>query len=223
MLLQQVHINRLEINSIEFEDDIVEIPLSLGGEHSFEIAVINYGAPTNVYFSINDNLEDYVTFLEDNPYVAHEEYVPVIARLPVDGKGFVEGEIYVTVGYGSKTAGFSVKIGSDKSTNIPVNVDVDDHITIEKMHSGNQLTETNRNRNKGYSSRTSYSVKYNLDISPRIILLVSGVLIVSLMAYALYTQSTGVEFEIGFYPAVILAILFTALIMYLFLKLPINK
>ena len=223
MLLQQVHINRLEINSIEFEDDIVEIPLSSGGEHSFEIAVINYGAPTNVYFSISDNLEDYVTFLEDNPYVAHEEYVPVIARLPVDGKGFVEGEIYVTVGYGSKTAGFSVKIGSDKSANIPVNVDVDDHITIEKVHSENQLTEINRNRNKGYSNSSSYSVKYNLDISPRIILLVSGVLIVFLMAYVLYTQSIGIEFEIGFYPAVILAILFTALIMYLFLKLPINK
>ncbi|MFP4654204.1 MAG: hypothetical protein ACLFMM_00735 [Methanohalobium sp.] len=223
MLLQQVHINRLEINSIEFEDDIVEIPLSPGGEHSFEIAVINYGAPTNVYFSISDNLEDYVTFLEDNPYVAHEEYVPVIAHLPVDGKGFVEGEIYVIVGYGSKTAGFSVNIGNEKSANIPVDVDVDDHITVENMHTGNKLAGTNRNRNKGYSNRRSCSVKYNLDISSRFILFVSGVLIVSLMAYVLYTQFTGIEFEIGFYPAVILSILFTALIMYLFLKLPINK
>lgn len=221
MLLQQVHINRLEINSIEFEDDIVEVPLSPGGEHSFEIAVINYGASTNVYFSISDNLEDHVTFLEDNPYVAHEEYVPVIARLPVDGKGYVEGEIHVTVGYGSRTAGFSVNIGSEKSANIPV--DVDDHITVENMHSGYQLAEINRNRNKGYSNRTSYSVKYNLDVSPKSILLVSGVLIVSLMVYVLYIQSTGIEFEMGFYPAVILAILFTALIMYLFLKLPINK
>ncbi len=217
MLLQQVHINRLEINSIEFEDDIVEIPLSPGGEHSFEIAVINYGSPTNVYFSISDNLKDHITFLEDNPYVRHEEYVPVISHLPIGGEGFVEGDIYVTVGYGSKTSGFSIKIGSEKSANISVEVDVDDHITVDNKF------EVNRNSNKGDSDSTSYSIKSSLDVSSKLALLIAGVLIASFMIYVLSTQSTGIEFEMGFYPAVILAILFTALIMYLFLKLPINK
>ena len=80
--MQQIHINRLGVNSIEFETPVLDVPLSPGGEHSFELVIINYGSPTHVNLSVDPDLEEYVTFLDDNPYVTHEEYVPVVVRIP---------------------------------------------------------------------------------------------------------------------------------------------
>ncbi|MCG7853615.1 MAG: hypothetical protein MIO92_13930, partial [Methanosarcinaceae archaeon] len=118
--MQQVHINRLGVNSIEFETDPVEVPLSPGGERSFEMVVINYGSPTHVHLSTSESLKDNFTFLENNPYVRHEEYIPVIVRIPAGGRLFTKGEVFITVGYGSKKESFTIKIGIPDPEEYPV-------------------------------------------------------------------------------------------------------
>ncbi|MEZ5335902.1 MAG: hypothetical protein R2741_12040 [Methanolobus sp.] len=123
--MQQVHINRLGVNSIEFEMDTVELPISPGEERSFEIVIINYGAPTHVNLSVGDSYSN-ITVLEDNPYVRHEEYIPLIARIPYDGRMYTKGQFYITVGYGSKRQGFNLNIGHPSPSEKGFGVDVDE-------------------------------------------------------------------------------------------------
>ncbi len=114
MKLQTIHINRSDINSIEFDTKELTIPLSPGDETSFEIKVINYGTPTHIYLSATENIRDKITFLSHNPYVRYEETVPIVARLPRDDKGLYTGEIVVTTGYGAKKSGFVIKLGLEE-------------------------------------------------------------------------------------------------------------
>ncbi|WP_321428979.1 hypothetical protein [uncultured Methanolobus sp.] len=126
--MQQVHINRLGVNSIEFDTDTVELPLSPGEERSFEVVLINYGAPTHVNLSVNDSLHENITILEDNPYVKHEEYIPLIARIPYDGRLYTKGQVYITVGYGSKRQGFNLNLGHPGPDESGFTVDVDESL-----------------------------------------------------------------------------------------------
>ncbi|MDD2777751.1 MAG: hypothetical protein PHI16_02485 [Methanocellales archaeon] len=112
--MQTIHINRSDINSIEFDIKEFTIPLSPGDETSFEIKVINYGAPTHIYLSATEDIRDKITFLSHNPYVRYEETIPIVARLPRDGKGLYAGEIVVTTGYGAKKSGFVIKLGLEE-------------------------------------------------------------------------------------------------------------
>lgn len=114
MKLQTIHINRSDINSIEFDIKELAIPLSLGDETSFEIKVINYGTPTHIYLSATEGIRDKITFLSHNPYVRYEETIPIVARLPRDGKVLYAGEIVVTTGYGAKKSGFVIKLGHEE-------------------------------------------------------------------------------------------------------------
>lgn len=114
MKLQTIHINRSDINSIEFDTKELKIPLSPGDETSFEIKVINYGTPTHIYLSATEAIRDKITFLSHNPYVRYEETIPIVARLPRDGKGLYAGEIVVTTGYGAKKSGFVIKLGLEE-------------------------------------------------------------------------------------------------------------
>lgn len=109
----QIHINRSKINSIEFEKPDIKVPLQPGGECSFEIALINYGTPTRVHLSTTDSIRNYVTFLQDNPYVTNQEWVPVVVKLPKD-ISIGEGKIKITTGYGSHTETIKVHIGGQK-------------------------------------------------------------------------------------------------------------
>ncbi|MDD2665778.1 MAG: hypothetical protein PHD13_04735 [Methanocellales archaeon] len=120
MKLQTIHINRSDINSIEFDIKELTIPLSPGDETSFEIKVINYGTPTHIYLSATENIRDKITFLSHNPYVRYEETIPIVARLPRDGKGLYVGEIVVTTGYGAKKSGFVIKLGLEEETHVVV-------------------------------------------------------------------------------------------------------
>ena len=95
--MQQIHINRNRINSIEFDDPEITIPLVPGNECSFELPIINYGSPTHVYLSVSDALRKNVRFLYDNVYVANQEFAPVVIKLPAD-LTTLEGEIKVTTG-----------------------------------------------------------------------------------------------------------------------------
>ncbi len=110
-IVQNVIINRQELNSIEFEIDGIEIPLAPGEEQTFEILVTNQGTPTHIHFSVSEELKGNITFLRDNPYVLQKEYVSAVARIPRDGRVLTEGKIFITAGYGSKKKGFSVQLG----------------------------------------------------------------------------------------------------------------
>lgn len=109
--LQNVILNRLEINSIEFENESIEIPLYPGGELTFEVMITNHGSPAHVHLSVSDELKGQITFLRDNPYVLQKEFISAVAKIPQDGRVLTKGQIFVTVGYGSKKRGFPVQLG----------------------------------------------------------------------------------------------------------------
>lgn len=110
-IFQNVIINRQEINSIEFENGSLEIPLYPGGEKTFEILITNQGSPTHIHLSVSEELKGMITFLRNNPYVLQKEYVSVIARIPQGGKVLTKGQIFITAGYGSRKKGFPVLLG----------------------------------------------------------------------------------------------------------------
>ena len=114
-ILQNVIINRQDINSIEFENENVEIPLYPGGELTFEILITNHGSPTHIHLSVSEELKGQITFLRDNPYVLQKEYISAVARIPQEGKVLTKGLIFITVGYGSKKRGFPVQLGKVES------------------------------------------------------------------------------------------------------------
>lgn len=219
--MQQVHINRLGVNSIEFETDILDIALSPGGEQSFEIVIINYGSPTHVHLSASDDLYDNLTFLEDNPYVSHEEYIPVIARIPFDGRLVNKGEVSVTVGYGSKTESFSVRIGGSGSDDGLAPIDIDESLSLpSKAIPVQRKNDLNMQLSDRFSTLLS-SLDQSINIK-HIIVLLSSIVIVALiymLIRSLPSGDTSYSIDIGFYPAVALSILFTSLMAYLFIKL----
>ncbi|WP_445474730.1 DUF7524 family protein [Methanococcoides methylutens] len=223
--MQQVHINRLGVNSIEFESDLVEIPLSPGGEHSFEIVIINYGSPTHVHLSASDGLQDNLTFLEDNPYVSHEEYIPVIARIPFDGRLLNKGKIFVTVGYGSKTESFTVSIGMSDQEKGPAPIDID-----ERLSSPAQVATINKSSDKCrhlLDMLPGISESFIQILNARNFVLFSALLIILALIYIAVRLISGNNIEIGvqvdFYTALAFTILFTSLIAYLLTNLPIFK
>lgn len=232
--LQQVHINRLGVNSIEFDNDTVEIPLSPGGEHSYEIVIINYGSPTHVYFSSSESLIDNLTFLDNNPYVRHEEYVPVMIRIPPGGRLFNSGQMHVAVGYGSKKESFNVKIGIPDPDEVPMEVDVADHLYNSHAIYNGTPSNTKRNWDAQFSEMSNQLLNGILEsLTPRLILLLGGMSILLIAFYFLFQATTIVSIEpikldnafqsILFYVAIAFSILFTALIAYLILKLPVSK
>ena len=110
-IFQNVIINRQEINSIEFENESLEIPLYPGGEKTFEILITNQGSPTHIHLSVSEELKGMITFLRNNPYVLQKEYVSAVARIPQEGRVLTKGQIFVTAGYGSRKKGFPVLLG----------------------------------------------------------------------------------------------------------------
>lgn len=223
--MQQVHINRLGVNSIEFESEILEIPLAPGGEQSFEVVIINYGSPTHVHLSASEDLFDNLTFLEDNPYVSHEEYVPVIARIPYNGRLVNKGTISVTVGYGSKTESFSVNIGSSDVDDSPVPIDIDESLSsplpvIPGRHQNNYDIHLSDSISAKLSSISSFFVQ---TINKKhLIILFSSIVVVALIYMLIRSLSSAdMNYSIGisFYTAIAISILFTSLMAYLFTKL----
>jgi len=108
--VQQIHINRNRVNSIEFDDPEITVPLEPGDKCSFEIPIINYGYPTHVHLSVSESLKDNIIFLHDNPYIANQEWIPVEVTLPTNIQQ-ARGKIKVTTGYGSHSETFNLFIG----------------------------------------------------------------------------------------------------------------
>jgi hypothetical protein len=213
--LQQVHINRLGVNSIEFETDVLDIPLSPGGEYSFELVVINYGSPTHVHLSVDPSLAEYVTFLDDNPYVTSEEYVPVVVRIPYDGRLYSTGNIFVTVGYGSKKDSFTINIGSE---NPKMGLTVYEPV----MATDAQPVSPSSSRQTGKTPGTPFRA-----IGMRKLLIVITLIVILLLFHTILGNPASLAGEngifFGFYQSVFLAILFIAAVAYLLGRLPYTR
>jgi len=115
---QRIYLSRKSLNSLEFEYEVLKIPLRPGEETSFELLVINHGEPTHVHFSLSKEMRDKVMIMKDKVYVIEDEKVAAIVRLPKTYAGAVEtfsiGEIYVSSGYGASKRGFAVEIVEPK-------------------------------------------------------------------------------------------------------------
>jgi len=222
--LQVVHINRLGINSIEFDMESMEIPLSPGEEKSFEIVIINYGSPTHVHISVSDTLKHNITILEDNPYVTHEDYVPVVVRIPFDGKKIYQGDFFVTVSHGARKSSFSMVLGQSLTSTDARSIEVDDSLSapnqvyVKKKKSAGTWKEQLPD-----VSFDMLKCNYETAIS-KVTVFLSGILLVILLIVTVSRIfSYGISIVHGFYFSVALSIVFTAFCVYLLIKLPIFK
>ena len=111
---QRIYLSRKGLNSIEFEHEVLRIPLKAGDETSFEMFIINHGEPTHVHFSLAEEVKDKVMILQDKVYVIDEEKVAAIVKLPKSYAGtlaaFGTGKIFISTGYGATKKSFSVEI-----------------------------------------------------------------------------------------------------------------
>ncbi|RJS68482.1 hypothetical protein CW714_10065 [Methanophagales archaeon] len=111
---QRIFLSRNSLNSIEFEHEVLRIPLRAGEETSFEMFVINHGEPTHVHFSLSEEIKDKVMVLQDKVYVIDKEKVAAIVKLPKSYAGAVAelgaGEIFISTGYGATKKSFSLDI-----------------------------------------------------------------------------------------------------------------
>ncbi|TGC10728.1 DUF7524 family protein [Methanolobus halotolerans] len=226
--MQQVHISRLGVNSIEFENDTVEIPLSPGEERSFELVMINYGAPTHVSLSVSDSLLENITVLEDNPYVRHEEYVPLIVRISYAGRLYTRGQVFVTVGYGSKKAGFNLNIGIPGPDETNFVVDVDESLSIPNKSPKMISSSGTSRRNEWGTHLPKISLQmlestFEMASSKSLYLMSVFLMIVCATILAMIFISIDFGFFFGFYQAVFYSILLTSFMAFLLVKLPIFK
>jgi len=111
---QRIYLSKKSLNSIEFEHEVLRIPLKAGEETSFEMLISNYGDPTHVHFSLSEKIKDRVMIVQDKVYVIDEEKIAAIVRLPKSYTRVVAeleaGEIFVSAGYGAAKRSFSVEI-----------------------------------------------------------------------------------------------------------------
>ena len=222
--MQVVHINRLGINSIEFDMESMEIPLSPGEEQSFEIVIINYSSPTHVHISVSDTLKQNVTILEDNPYVTHEDYIPVVVRIPFDGKKIYQGDVYVTVSHGARKSSFSMVLGQPLTGKDTKCIQVDDSLSApNEVYVKNKKSAGNWKEQLPEISAGMLKNSYEHVVSKATVFL-SGILLLVLFILTVSSIfANGISPALGFYLAVVLSILFTAFCVYLLIKLPIFK
>lgn len=202
----------------------MEIPLSPGEEQSFEIVIINYSSPTHVHISVSDTLKQNVTILEDNPYVTHEDYIPVVVRIPFDGKKIYQGDVYVTVSHGARKSSFSMVLGQPLSGTDTKSIQVDDSLSApNEVYVKNKKSAGNWKEQLPDISAGMLKYSHEHVISKATVFL-SGILLLLLFIMTVSgIFANGISPVLGFYLAVVLSILFTAFCVYLLIKLPIFK
>jgi hypothetical protein len=243
-ILQNVIINRQEINSIEFENENVEIPLYPGGELTFEIMITNHGSPAHIHLSVSEELKGQITFLRDNPYVLQKEYISAVARIPQEGRVLTKGQIFVTVGYGSKKRGFPVQLGKVESKpqeypddEIYKRVDPDElsqkPLTVQPIkkashfHSGskNGLNWLSSSAFKGFTGGflASREKRTQGDIgkSERLPLTIAfgGFLLLVFLFFLYFILPPNLQFDVSFPLSLLFSILFIISFIYILLKI----
>ncbi|OFV67795.1 MAG: conserved hypothetical protein, membrane [Candidatus Syntrophoarchaeum caldarius] len=108
---EHVHIGRKGTDSIEFDRDELKLSLQPGEETSFTVTISNYTIPTHVHFALDRELRDFLTIINENPYVRTEEKIPIVVRVPKDStEDIYSGRVHVISGYGSVKGSFTVTI-----------------------------------------------------------------------------------------------------------------
>jgi hypothetical protein len=239
-IFQNVIINRQEINSIEFEKESVEIPLYPGGEQTFEILISNYGSPTHIHLSVSDELKGQITFLRDNPYVLQKEYISAVARIPQEGRVLTKGQIYITVGYGSKKLGFPVQLGKiePKPQEKPADEPSDEDQEGLKL-SSQSMSKTFRPRPRGgsglgglsssvfksftggFASSTGKRAKRNVGENEKLPLTMAfgGFLLLVGMFFLYFVLPESLQFGVSFIQTLVFSILFVTCLSYILLKI----
>lgn len=241
---QNVIINQQEINSIEFEKESVEIPLSPGEEETFEILITNYGSPTHIHFSVSEELKGQIIFLKDNPYVLQKEYISVVAKIPQEGRTLTKGQIYITAGYGSRKKGFPVQLGKidPKPQEHPKDeyyTDENEKLSSQKPSIGLPLKKISRpksrNRFGGFSSsihrnfkgsssaltgRKTYgnvngSGNQNLPLN----IAFGSFLLLICLFFLYFILPSGLQFKVSFTQSLLFSILFVTCMIYILLKI----
>ena len=245
-IFQNVIINRQEINSIEFENESIEIPLYPGGEQTFEILVTNYGSPTHIHLSVSEELKGQITFLRDNPYVLQKEYVSAVARIPQEGRVLTKGQIYITAGYGSKKKGFPVNLGKAGTGAKPQESSKDettkrDEGTEELKPSRPSVVEpvkkasrprtgsgfsgisssVLRNFKGGFSSNSGKRTRKGMGQNERLPLALAfgGFLLLVFLFFLYFILPAGLQFSVSFTQALLFSILFVTCTTYILLKI----
>lgn len=245
-IVQNVIINRQELNSIEFEIEGIEIPLAPGEEQTFEILVTNQGTPTHIHFSVSEELKGHITFLRDNPYVLQKEYVSAVARIPRDGRVLTDGKIFITAGYGSKKKGFSVQLGKkeEKPKEPEDEIQIwEDNDELRPYRPGGEVLKKKTSKPRGSGSGAgSFSASFLKKLlgtegsqsrksgnKPRkpagepdklsLSLALGGFLLLVFLFSLYFVLPEGIEFSVSFTQALVFSILFVTCITYLLLKI----
>jgi hypothetical protein len=240
-IFQNVVLNRQEINSIEFEKEHVEIPLSPGEEETFEILITNYGSPTHIHLSVSEELKGRITFLRDNPYVLQKEYISAVARIPLEGNVFIEGQIYITAGYGSRKKGFPVKLGKidpqpqAQSKDESYVEDRNEEFIFQKPSISLPINRTSRPKSgkrlnwfssvcnkfkKGsldFTGKKSHNIhgneKYSLNLA------FGGFLLLICLFFLYFILPSSLQFKVSFVQSLLFSILFMVCMIYILLKI----
>jgi len=242
-IFQNVIINRQEINSIEFEKESVEIPLSPGGEETFEILITNYGSPTHIHLSVSEELKGQITFLRDNPYVLQKEYVSAVARIPEEGRVLTKGQVYITAGYGSRKKGFSVQLGKvepkpqEHSKDEAYSGDGNEQLDSQILSVALPVKKSSRTKSgKGFggfsfsirknftgSLSTSAGRKTHRGVSGNerlpLSLAFGGFLLLVCLFFLYFILPSGLQFEVSFTQSLLFSILFVSCMSYILLKI----
>jgi len=113
-VLQDIHIGRLNLDSIEFKYDTVEVPLYKGEDREFQIFVKNFAAATFIHFLPDDAIKDYLILVPSKHQIRNNEYIKIVIRVPYNARPAAEGMLYVVTGYGAQKRGFKLSVGPDK-------------------------------------------------------------------------------------------------------------
>jgi hypothetical protein len=241
---QNVIINRQEINSIEFENESVEISLSPGGEETFEILITNYGSPTHIHLSVSEELKGQITFLRDNPYVLQKEYVSAVARIPQEGRVLTKGQIYVTAGYGSRKKGFPVQLGKvdpkpqEHSKDEAYAGDEEEELSsqkpsvslpvkkISRSKSGNgngsgSFSFLRKSLTGGFPASTGKKTHRNISGNEKLPLSLAfgGFFLLVCLFFLYFILPSGLQFKVSFTQSLLFSILFVTCMTYILLKI----
>ncbi len=120
--LQQIVLNRIRFNSIEFETQHVELMMQRGRDYTSSIRITNRGAPTQIYLSASPEIEDDIRFLRNDFVAIGRTTIDVVAHIQTQR----HGSISATAGYGANTESFDIDLLAEPDQGI----DVDSSLAI---------------------------------------------------------------------------------------------
>ncbi|MCL7415361.1 MAG: hypothetical protein M8349_04790 [ANME-2 cluster archaeon] len=218
--VQQIHINRNRVDTIEFDFPEIAVPLKTGDDCSFEVVISNYGSPTHVHLSASDSIRKHIKFLQDNPYVVNQEYIPIVVNLPEDIE-MLEGDIKVTTGYGAHTEAFKITIGAKPADSRSKRIiDVDERLgtplyipkamdATTSQRSGEIDTYSENGETMG-----GYAHQFETFIVPLLLVLIAMVILLATFTFSIIDKLTG---------AVASSIIFMVILVYAALHLYAKK